>query len=622
MSKTDNKQAQQNYGHSSSLATRIQRHLYISLTVLSLIFTSISAAHFFINDKAFQTAIQVIAYILGLTIGIILFLIAHNQRKTNHQNGLIMMISLYVILPAILLLIAYHSKILGDVGTILGIAITATLAFYEKSGKSKEFDIQENDSTPSPKFVQKNSPTSIQNNSPITIQNNNNSPISIQNNINTTHNITNTIDKKSERERDTAKACEMLASKDPTSRISGVKSLVSLADSWLDDSDPTCKKDENKCQDIIDILCAYICRPFPLVQKAIIFSAEEPPADYAGDFFIDQATFREEQNIRRTIFTEISKRSSSTASEDEGGKASLIPGTWSKFNFNFSRAPIFYPLDGLHLENSDFTDSIIYKGGEFTNTKFIGKTIFKGTRFKDSINFAYSRFINNVTFQEAHFEGGADFSEAHFEETANFVLAEFYKHSIFHWTYFIDPAYFEQAHFKSSVEFTFTQFMKNADLTHMRFDKYANFEGARFVEACFIQTNFSEVVNFRRARFYENVNFSSSVFDKQVLFNSAYFYKYAKFNAIFNLIPPVFGFGEDAAHFSIKHKCLFKVDPRSSNKIDLGKAEFKGFEYRIPVDTVLFDPESRMDHNSEYLELSEPAKRIEESDIQGETPSK
>lgn len=410
----DDKKTQRSSTCFRPLSTFIQHHPYISLTIPSLIFISISIAHSLVNDKIFQTVLQVIAYILGLTIGIILFLIAHNQHKTNHQNGLTMMISLYVILPAILLLIAYHSKILGDVSAILGIVITIALAFYEKLGKNKEFDIQEDNSAPSPKF--------IQNNSPISIQNNNNSPISIQNNINTIQNVTNSNDELSERERITTDACKMLNSKDLTSRISAVKTLANIADSWLEDS-PNCKKDEKKCQDIIDILCAYIRSPFPLAQKTIILSADTPPADYAGDFLADQATFREEQEVRRSIFNEISIRLHPL---DEKEKQDYV--TWHDFEFDFRKSIIFYPLTRLRFSNSDFR-----------NSKFFGLADFSFSDFQEVSLFAGTHYFGDASFSCARFQGTALFQDSCFEKELNFQATTLEAGAIFDSSFFKGP---------------------------------------------------------------------------------------------------------------------------------------------------------------------------------------
>lgn len=112
MSKMGNKPDQQNCTPSHSSATNIQRPLYIPLVILSLFFTIISITHLFTSDKNLQAIIQVAAYISGITIAIILFLIAHNQRKTNHSTGLMRIIFLYFVLPAFLIGIAFFPRFL------------------------------------------------------------------------------------------------------------------------------------------------------------------------------------------------------------------------------------------------------------------------------------------------------------------------------------------------------------------------------------------------------------------------------------------------------------------------------------------------------------------------------
>lgn len=196
----DDKKTQQSSTRFRSLSTFIQHHPYISLIIPSLIFISISVTHLLVNDKTLQTIFQVIVYISGIIIGAILLLIADNQRKADSSK--INLIFLYGICPAVLLGFVYFSKIIGDASAVFGIAVQIALAIYAKTGKSKESDVQENLSNPSPKFIQENSSASIQNNLPISIQNNNNSPISIQNHITTNQNVTNIVDKRSERERE------------------------------------------------------------------------------------------------------------------------------------------------------------------------------------------------------------------------------------------------------------------------------------------------------------------------------------------------------------------------------------------------------------------------------------
>lgn len=611
----DDKKTQQSSTRFRSLSIFIQHHPYISLTIPSLIFISISVAHSLVNDKTFQTALQVIAYILGMIIGIILFLIAHNQRKTNHQNGLMMMISLYVILPAILLLIAYHSKILGDVSAILGIAITVALAFYEKLGKSKEINAQENISLPSPEFIQENSPTSIQNNSPISIQNNNNSPISIQNNIYTTQNITNTIDERSEWDRATANACKMLDSKVLSSRLNAVKQLANMADSWLKDS-PNCKKDEKKCQDIIDILCGYIRSPFPLSEKIEEYEARKEleklqeseseklsEEEYSrlqvllkrfkdsneykkpNDITTDYAKFHEEQDVRRTIFAEISKRSSTLTKDENNNRFKTRPGKWSHFQFDFSRAPIFYPLTNLTIEK-----------GNFSSAKFYSDASFSWTVFAQTANFRSATFAQKADFKLAIFVQTADFMRAAFAQTADFIGVRFNQDAIFSWATFTQTADFRSAIFTQSTFFSWAVFTQTADFMRATFAQTADFMRAFFTQtAKFKSATFTQTANFRGATFSSDVDFRWATFKR---------------------FEPTFTTKLGKTQFSIQtaqKDYKFSVHP-DSKPIRLGKAELDGIERQIPVGTVLFDPDSGR--------RSEPAKPIEESDNQGETPSK
>ena len=78
------------------------------------------------------------------------------------------------------------------------------------------------------------------------------------------------------------------------------------------------KNNKKKGQVIINNLCSYIRSPFPLALKAEMFEGDSEPDDYEGDFSKDQAAFREEQDVRRTVFVEISKRSSTLCRKREG----------------------------------------------------------------------------------------------------------------------------------------------------------------------------------------------------------------------------------------------------------------------------------------------------------------
>lgn len=610
----DDKKTQQSSTHFRSLSTFIQRHPYISLIIPSLIFISISVMHLLVNDKTLQTIFQVIVYISGIIIGAILLLIADNQHKADSSK--INLVLLYGVYPAALLGFVYFSKIIGDASAIFGIAVQIALAIYAKTSKSKESDVQENLSNPSPKFIQENSSTSIQNNLPISIQNNNNSPISIQNHITTNQNVTNNIDKNSERERATAKACEMLASKDSTSRIFGVKMLVNLADSWLDDSAPTCKQDEEKCQDIIDILCAYIRSPFPLAEKIEEYEAHKEleklqktesenlskeessrlqvllkrfkdsdeyknPHDIATDY----AKFHEEQDVRRTIFAEMSKRSSTLTMDENNNIVKAKSGKWSHFQFDFSRAPIFYPLTNLKIEKGNFSSAKFYSDASFSWTTFIQTADFKSATFAQKADFKLAVFVQT-----------ADFMRAAFTQTADFIGVRFNQGAIFSWATFTQTVDFRSVVFTQSTFFSWAVFTQTADFMRATFAQKADF----------MRATFAQTAKFKSATFTQTANFCGATFSSDVNFNWATFKRFE----------PTFTTKLGKAQFSIQtaqKDYKFSVHP-DSKPIRLGKAELDEVKRQIPVGTVLFEPDSGR--------TSAPAKPIEESDNQGETPSK
>lgn len=612
----DDKKTQQSSTRFHSLSTFIQHHPYISLIIPSLIFISISVIHFFTIDKTFQTTLQAIAYILGLIIVIILFLIAHNQRKADSSK--IDLIFLCGIFLATLLGFAYFSKIIGDISAIIigiaSIAVQIALPLYAKTGKNEESDIQENLSDPSSKFIQENSSTSIQNNSPISIHNNNNSPISIQNNINTTQNVTTIIDKQSERERATAKACEMLSSKDPTSRISGVKLLANLADSWLDDSDPTCKKDEEKCQDIIDILCAYIRSPFPLAEKIDEYEArkeleelkkQEPKnlsADKSSrlkvlherfkdsteyeaskDITADYAKFHEEQDVRRTIFAEISKRSSTFDKDNNGKIIDITSGTWSGFDFDFSRAPIFYPLNSLTIEKAIFSSARFYGDADFVGTEFTEDADFLDTEFTGNADFVGAKFTRGADFRGAEFTGNAHFGDA------DFGHVKFAGNARFECAEFTGNAHFEGAEFTGNADFVLAEFIGNTDFMGAEFTGNANFRNSTFTGNA----------NFWGAYFAEKAYFTDAKFTSNAGFNGAYFERYT----------PTFAdiFGSALFSAQVNPQDYYFVVRQGSKPIICGTATLLGKTFKIPLGTVLFDPMSPKYKDGNYSGLSEPA---------------
>lgn len=219
-------------------------------------------------------------------------------------------------------------------------------------------------------------------------------------------------------------AVDKLSSKEAPVRLGGVYALVGLVDEWLDDDNINRETQNKEGQIIINNLCSYIRSPFSLAVKAKTLEADSEPNNYEGDFFKDQAAFHEEQDVRRAIFVEMSKRSSKIIKR-KGKAIKTIPGIWSDFKFDFSRAPIFYLLDELTIEKGNFWRAKFYSGAGFINATFISEADFSGATFTGDVDFIRANFTSNANFFGTTFTCRADFSGATFISEVDFSGATF-----------------------------------------------------------------------------------------------------------------------------------------------------------------------------------------------------
>ena len=244
------------------------------------------------------------------------------------------------------------------------------------------------------------------------------------------------------------KAVEQLADEKAAVRLGGIYTLVGLVDEWLTDETLEVKEQQKEGQVIINNLCSYIRSPFPLALKAEMFEGDSEPANYEGDFTKDQAAFREEQDVRRTIFVEMSKRSSDVILDDDGKLIDTSLGTWSDFEFDFSRAPIFYPLKNLTIEQGNFASTRFYGKADFWGAKFIRNADFGGARFTGTVLFGVAEFAGTVLFRVAEFAGTIYFGGAKFTGNADFWVAEFTGTADFRKAEFTSKTSFKSAYFK------------------------------------------------------------------------------------------------------------------------------------------------------------------------------
>ena len=515
-------------------------------------------------------------------------------------------------------------------------------------------------------------------------------------------------------------ALEQFLDGQPAVRLGGAYTLVNLADEWLtDDSLPEQVRLE-EAQTIIDALTGCIRTPYPLAQKRQALESGEAPEGYEGDFTRDQEALREEQLVRRTVFMEFSRRlaavseSSKAGNEESQHAVPPVSPMWADLRFDFSGAPIFYPLRQLHFQNADFASATFYGPADFFGATFHGDTSFSAAQFTADASFHGANFTDWVGFSAAHFAGaaefsgarfadaasfatvtftgGADFSDAVFSAAADFAVASFesdanfsrlntagiasfaaitfdgkavFTASTFHdeahfaASVFNRPAVFSKSLFggaarfagvvtKQSAMFRGTSFASAADFSGASFTQYEDFGGARFdgdatfSRASFIalprtryEMDFPQRANFDNAAFAQDADFSKATFTAHVGFRRVTFAGAASFNGMsfegayfpgatfgqradfrqtsFMYVKPSFEALErrlQRARFSAQadpQDYLFEARPESPHGFSCGEAELLNRTFILPIDAVLYDPDSWDEEKQEYTRISEPA---------------
>lgn len=414
-----------------------------------------------------------------------------------------------------------------------------------------------------------------------------------------------------------SKAVEHLAYPNPAVRASAISTLAGLVDEWLADEQLSVEARQKEGQVIVNALCAYVRSPFSRAFKAEAFESDTPPANYAGDFATDLAAFRGEQDVRRSIFVEMSKRSS-TLAENEKGEVTVVPGVWSGFEFDFSRTVVFYPLDGLTIENADFSAARFCNGSDFSGATFVGNANFtravfdQDARFSDvtfmgTADFSNARFAGDVFFRWVSFNANADFREASFGGHADFRDAAFTADAGFSGASFEGNAGFFRSSFGGNASFFRTDFAGVAEFREAVFEGHTGFNAATFYgDAHFSRATFEGLAWFSEATFEAGADFAGASFVQTADFCEVSFVKSspvfsvedADSGEVYRARFAALSAGQEAHNFAVYE---------GSQPIPLGTAGLNGVGYRIPVGTVLFDPSSWDERQKEYTRLSEPA---------------
>ena len=311
-------------------------------------------------------------------------------------------------------------------------------------------------------------------------------------------------------------ALEQFLDGQPATRLGAVFTLVNLADGWLTDTSLPTQVRREEAQTIIDALTGCIRTPYPLAQKRQVLESDEAPEGYEGDFTRDQEALREEQLVRRTVFMEFSRRLAAAESSKAGHKKSQrtvpsISPMWADLHFDFSGAPIFYPLQQLYFQNPDFASATFYGPADFFGATFHGDTSFSAAQFTADASFQGANFTNWVGFSAAHFAGAAEFSGARFADAASFATVTF-----------TGEADFSDAVFSAAADFAVSTFKSDADFSRL------NTAGI----ASFATVTFDGNSVFTASTFHDEAHFAASVFNRPAVFSDSLFGGAARFAGI------------------------------------------------------------------------------------------
>lgn len=318
------------------------------------------------------------------------------------------------------------------------------------------------------------------------------------------------------RERYTHALEQFLNGHQPAVRLSGAYTLTNLADEWLTDTSLPEQVRREEAQTIIDALTGCIRTPYPLAQKRQVLESDEAPEGYEGDFTRTQEALREEQLVRRTVFTEFSRRLAAAESSKAGHKKNQrtvppISPMWADLRFDFGGAPIFYPLRQLHFQNADFASATFYGPADFFGATFHGDTSFSTAQFTADASFQGTNFNGWVGFSAAHFAGAAEFCGARFADAASFATVTF--------TGEVD---FSDAVFSAAADFAVSAFKSDADFSHL------NTAGI----ASFAAVTFGGNAVFTASTFHDEAHFAASVFNRPAVFSKSLFGGAARFAGI------------------------------------------------------------------------------------------
>ncbi len=353
------------------------------------------------------------------------------------------------------------------------------------------------------------------------------------------------------------------------------------------------------------------------------------PADFFG------ATFHGDTSFSAAQFTADASFNSASFNDWVGFSAAHFAGAAEFSQARFADAASFATV--TFTGEADFSDAVFSAAADFAVASF-----------ESDANFSRLNTAGIASFAAVTFGGKAVFTASTFHDEAHFAASVFNRPAVFSKSLFGGVARFAGIVTKQSAMFSKVRFTGAADFSGASFTQYEDFGGARFdgdatfSRASFIalprtryEMDFPQHANFGNATFAQDADFSKATFTAHVGFYKATFARAVSFNgASFEgayFADATFGHGADfrqtsfmyvkpsfealerrlqRARFSAQadpQDYQFEAHPESRHGFSCGTATLLNRTFILPIDAVLYDPDSWDEEKQEYTRVSEPA---------------
>lgn len=256
--------------------------------------------------------------------------------------------------------------------------------------------------------------------------------------------------------------------------------------------------------------------------------------------------------------------------------------------------------------------------GNFTNDReeFLEESNIRKSIFRE-INKRITITIDENNMHKRYVSGTWSKFTFDFFAAPIFYILQYYTYvnTSFHAARFYGKTFFDNSHFFGTTDFTDAIFYGPAEFNDTFFIGKTSFQWVNFHGPTSFLSVFTEEVTFENAEFINSIKFAPSIFKGPVSFKEVKFSQKPDFTGrilIKSSNYPFVQILDNPVAFSYKidsKEHNFTTSKESKFGITKGEVSFKNNDYKIPVDTIIYDPDSWDKNINNYKDKSLPAKK-------------